>query len=108
MRGIKFTRGICFKKKLNYRKFVFFNEVEEMSTFNWIEAIYGSMGLAMILLYIPQIKILAQASTAITSMSAPTWGFWSFGYLTHFLYGYSKLEDMKFCLLSLLIFQLRQ
>ena len=73
-----------------------------MSTFNWVEAIYGSMGLAMILLYIPQIKILAQASTAITGMSAPTWGFWSFGYLTHFLYGYSKLGDMKFCLLSLL------
>ena len=73
-----------------------------MSAFNWIEAIYGSMGLAMILFYIPQIKVIAKASTVISSMSAPTWGFWSFGYLTHFLYGYSHLKDMKFCILSLL------
>ncbi len=73
-----------------------------MSAFNWIEAIYGSMGLAMILFYIPQIKVLLKASTVLSGMSAPTWGFWSFGYLTHFFYGYTHLNDLKFCILSLL------
>ena len=56
----------------------------------------------MILFYIPQIKLVAQAKTMATGISLPTWGFWSFGSLTNFVYGYRELKDMKFCTLSLL------
>ena len=73
-----------------------------MSAFNWIEAIYGTMGMAMILFYIPQIKLLAQTQSIVSETSIPTWGFWSFGNLTNFMYGHFELKDPKFCVLSLL------
>ena len=47
-------------------------------------------------------SLVAKAQNTLQEVSLLTWGIWSIGLFIYFLYGYFKLNDFKFSILSFL------